>query len=164
MHARHTQGRADISAFTSKSLVNSGWSEVVNTASTNVMKKFLAGVHGNECTGNGFQCGANPGHNCVQLIGKKAAENLRPADCLLSLRGALATTASAEARSAKAEATPFFFGALDCLARARNDVERSARQSRATAARPLHVIARSSCDESNPVLFRCPGLLRKSSQ
>ena len=107
MHARHTQGRADIGAVTSEALVNSGCSAVVNTASTNVMKKFLAGVHGNEYTGDGFRCCANPGQLCP-IDRKKSRGNSRPSDCLLSLRGALATTVSAEVRRAKAEAIQFF--------------------------------------------------------
>jgi hypothetical protein len=44
MHTRHTQERADIGAVTSRALVNSGCSKAVNTASTNMMKKFLLRV------------------------------------------------------------------------------------------------------------------------
>jgi hypothetical protein len=88
MHARHTQGRVDSGAVTSKVLVNSGCSAVVNTTSTNVMKKFLAGVHGNECTGNGFRCCVDLGQLC-SIDRKKTAEKF-PA----IRRGALATKKS----------------------------------------------------------------------
>jgi hypothetical protein len=54
-------------------------------------------------------------------------------------------------RSSKSEggSDPVLFPTVahGIFARARNDVERSARQSRAMATRPLHVIARSSCDD-----------------
>jgi len=45
MHARHTQGRADVRAVTSKALVNSRRSKIVNAASTNMMKKFLTRIN-----------------------------------------------------------------------------------------------------------------------
>jgi hypothetical protein len=47
MHARHTQGRADIAAITSEALVNSRGSKMVNAASTNMMKKFLTRIEKN---------------------------------------------------------------------------------------------------------------------
>jgi hypothetical protein len=47
MHARHTQGRVDIGAVTSKALVNSRGSKMVNAASTNMMKKFLTRIDKN---------------------------------------------------------------------------------------------------------------------
>jgi hypothetical protein len=73
-----------------------------------------------------------------------------------SFLGALATTASAKARRAKAEAIQAAFVALDCFARARNDAERLAENFQ------------RHCEEllrrSNPGCARVPGLLRKNSQ
>jgi hypothetical protein len=42
MHARHTQGRADVCASASKTLVNGDSNKVVNTASTKMMKKLCS--------------------------------------------------------------------------------------------------------------------------
>jgi hypothetical protein len=67
------------------------------------------------------------------------------------------------ARSPCDKAIQFFFVALDCFARARNDVERSAHKSRAMATQPLRVIVRSPCDDAIQGLHERAGLRRSPS-